>query len=171
MFGQERALGKGMILLISTYQNAPECATLIENATREPLQSVDNIRQALAALRSQEFSAVVIDENLLEANPGSFDSLSQRMSAAMPVVLDMACLKPQRVAKLVHSAVARRKVEYNMAREQAVAELRSELKSDLTGLMISSKLAMESESQKEAGDQLTAVLEIARRIQHRLDAR
>ncbi len=159
-----------MILLISTYQNAPECAALIQNAARETVKIVDNIRQALTNLRSEEFSAVVVDENLLEATPGSFDSLAQRMNAAMPVLLDMACLKPQRVAKLVVSALARRAVEYKMAREQAVAELKSELKSDLTGLMISSKLAFESASDSSATEQLAAILEIAQRIQQRLQA-
>src|SRR6185369_2090021 len=159
-----------MILLISTYHNAPECAALIENAARDSVQTATNIRQALALLRGEEFSAVVIDENLIESNPGSFDSLSQRMSAAMPVVIDMACLKPQRIAKLVNSAVARRRVEYKMAREQAVAELKSELNSDLTGLMISSKMAMESHEVAKTNAQLCTVLEIAQRMQERLQA-
>lgn len=159
-----------MILLISPYQNAPECAALIENATREPVTTVDNIRQALTLLRAQEFSTVAVDENLLEATPGSFDSLSQRMSAAMPVLIDMACLKPQRIAKLVNAAFLRRKVEYKLARDQAVAELKSELKSDLTGLMISSKLAMERPAGGATEDQLAAILQIAQRIQQRLDA-
>lgn len=170
MFGQDLALNNGMILLISTYQNASECAALIENGTHQTVKIVDNIRHALTTLRSEEFSAVVVDENLLEATPGSFDSLAQRMNAAMPVLLDMACLKPHRVAKVVASALARRQVEYKMAREQAVAELKSELKSDLTGLMISSKLAAESVRDPHAIDRLTAVLEIAQRIQQRLEA-
>ena len=86
-------MNNGMILLISTYQNASECAALIENGTHQTVKIVDNIRHALTTLRSEEFSAVVVDENLLEATPGSFDSLAQRMNAAMPVLLDMACLK------------------------------------------------------------------------------
>jgi hypothetical protein len=169
--GEKRALSIGMILLVSTYQNALDCAALIQDATHESVKTVTSIRQALNALRVEEFVAVVVDENLLEATPGSFDSLAQRMSAAIPILIDMACLKPERTAKLVNSAFSRRRVEYKMARDQAIAELKSELKSDLTGLMISSRLAMESIRESKANDQLSAVLEIAQRIQHRLETK
>jgi signal transduction histidine kinase len=159
-----------MILLISPYQNAPDCATHIQRATHDTVQTVDSLRLALSALRAKDFIAVVADENLLEVSPGSADSLTQRMGTAIPVFLDMACLKPERIAKLVTVAIRRRELEFNLAREQAIAELSSELKNDLTGLLLSSRMALDSASHSPiAAQQLASVLEIAQRLKQRFD--
>lgn len=154
-----------MILFISPYQNAPDCATLIGRATKEEVTTVDNLRDAMAALRSKDFAAVVADENLLESTPGSMESLIQRLGPAIPVFLDIACLRPERVAQFVTAAFRRRQCEYNVARELAVAELRSELKSDLTGLLLASEMALKSSTKPEkCAEQMSVVLEIANKM-------
>jgi signal transduction histidine kinase len=154
-----------MILFISPYQNAPDCATLIERATKDQVTTVDNIREALALLRSQDFTAVIADENLLESTAGSMESLIQRIGPAIPVFLDIACLRPERVAQYVSAAFRRRQCEYNISRELAVAELRSELKSDLTGLLLASEMALKLSGKSEkCAEQLAIVLEIANKM-------
>ena len=159
-----------MILFLSPYQNAPDCAAHIERLTHEQVKIVDSLRLALASLRTHEFIAVVADENLIECTPGSADSLIQRMGAAVPVFVDMACLRVERVAKLVSTACKRRELEYNSAREEAVAELRSEFKSELTGLLISSEIVLKSEGHsKETSEKLMGILEIAKRMKVRLE--
>lgn len=94
-----------MILLLSPYTNAAEGAALIERATRDHVQVVDSICLGLAALRSKTFDLVVADENLLESTPQSAESLAQRMEAALPLVLDLACLRPEKVARKVTAAL------------------------------------------------------------------
>ncbi len=159
-----------MILFLSPYQNAPDCAAQIERLTHEQVKVVDSIRLALASLRSHEFTAVVADENLIECTPGSADSLVQRMGAAIPVFVDMACLRMERVAKLVAAACKRREAEYKIAREQAAAELRSELKSEVTGLLISSELVLKTPGHStETSEKLEGILEIAKRMKVRLE--
>jgi hypothetical protein len=159
-----------MILLISPYHTATDCAAQIESAAHAPVKTVSSIRLALAALRTQDFEAVVVDENLLEATPGATDSLVQRMGTGTPVFLDMACMKPQRVAKMVSIALRRRELEHRLARTQAAAELRSALKSDITGLLISSRIALDdSKGAPHLDRPLTSILEIANRIKERLE--
>ena len=154
-----------MILFLSPYQSANDCATLIERSTREEVKTVDGLRPALAALRAQDFTAVVADENLLESTPGSMESLIQRLGAAIPVFVDMACLRPERVSQYVTAAFRRRQVEYNIARELAVADLRSQLKSDLTGLLLASEMALKAGAKSEkCAEQLSVVLEIANKM-------
>ena len=87
-----------MILFISPYQNANDCATQIARGTHEEVKTVDSIRLAVAALRNHEFSAVVADENLLECTPGSADALLERIQSATPIFLDMACMRAERVS-------------------------------------------------------------------------
>jgi hypothetical protein len=160
-----------MILLLSPYQNAPECARAIERATNDEVKLVSSTKLALAALRAQTFEIVVADENLLESAPDSADALLQRMESATPFFIDMAVMRPERVAKLVGSAWKRRELEFEMARERALVELRGELKSELTGLLISSELALtEAGLSMPVAERLHTVLEIARRIQSRLDS-
>jgi signal transduction histidine kinase len=154
-----------MILLISPYQNASECATQIERATHEDVKTVDTIRTGLAALRAHEFTVVVADENLLECSPESAEALAQRMGSAVPVFLDMACMKPARIVRFVQLALQRRELQYKTAREAAVAELRSELKSELTGLLICSELTMKMANvPTTVTEKLSLVLDSAKRI-------
>lgn len=159
-----------MILLISPYKTSQDCAALIERSTHDTVKVVDSLRLAHASLRTHEFNAVVADENLLECSPGSADTLVGRMGAAVPVFVDMACLRIERVASMVCTACRRRDMEYKIARELAVAELRSEFKSDVTGLLLSSELALKSPNLTSAAtEKLAGVLEIARRMKSRLD--
>jgi len=161
-----------MILLLSPYQNAEQCAAQIKRATRDEVKTVNTLKLALAALRSHPFDLVVADENLLESTPGSAESLLQRMETAAPLVLDLAMLRPEKVAKLAQAARTRRDLDFQLAREKALAELRSDLKSELTGLLISSELALKTaDLPARAGEQLNAVLEIARRMESRLGAK
>lgn len=154
-----------MILLISPYQNASECATQIERATHEDVKTVDTIRTGLAALRAHEFTVVVADENLLECSPESAEALAQRMGSAVPVFLDMACMKAARIVRFVQLALQRRELQYKTAREAAVAELRSELKSELTGLLICSELTMKMANvPTTVTEKLSLVLDSAKRI-------
>jgi hypothetical protein len=162
-------LQTGMILLISPYQNANDCATLTERATREEVKTVDSIRLGLAALRTHEFNAVVADENLLECSPGSADAMAERMQSAIPVCLDMSLMRAERISEHVELAVRRRALQYESARQLAKAELQSELKSEVTGLLIASEMALNSPNVPSAiGEKLTSVLESAKRIRQKL---
>src|SRR4051794_23777379 len=114
-----------MILLISPYQTAPDCAAQIESATHEQVKIVTSIKLALAALRGGDFKIVAADENLLECSPGSAESLVHRMGGAIPVFVDMACSRPERIVKFILAAIHRRELENDVARQQAIAELRS----------------------------------------------
>ena len=160
----------GMILLISPFQSAHDCATLIERATREEVKNVDSIRLGLAALRTHEFTAVIADENLLECSPGSADAMLQRMQSAIPVFLDMALMSAERISKHVELAVRRRELQYESTLQLAKAELHSELKSEVTGLLISSEMALKSANvPKSVSEKLALVLESAKRIRQKLE--
>jgi len=158
-----------MILLLSPYQNALECAAQIERATQQKVKTIDTVPQALAAVREHEFTMVVADENLLESSPGSVNSMMQRMEMATPIVIDLACQRPEKIAKLVLRTAQRRERETEFLRKQAREELRSEFKSDVTGLLLSSEMVLKNSSLPQpAADRITAVVEIAKRMKARL---
>ena len=158
-----------MILLLSPYHNATECAAQIQRATQDKVKTVDTMKLALAALRDQEFTLLVADENLLESDPGSLEALVQRFQAAAPVVVDLACYRPEKVAKVVAAAAKRRALEFEVARKNALEELRSELKSDVTGLLLSSEMVLKTPGLPQtATERIANLLEIANRMRARL---
>jgi hypothetical protein len=79
-------------------------------------------------------------------------------------------LRPEKVGTLVLVSRKRREFDYEKAWQRARAELRSELNSDVTGLLIQSELALRSESlPSTTSERMRAVLETARRMRSRLE--
>jgi hypothetical protein len=100
------------------------------------------------------------------------DALVQRMQVAVPVVVDMACLHPEKVAKLVVKTWQRRLLENELARKHAIAELRSELKSEVTGVLLTTQMVLKRGGLSAGTNEgLTAVLEIAPRLKDRLETK
>ena len=158
-----------MILLITPNQNGPELAAEFKKTVREEVQLHTSVRHAVTALRSTEFHAVVADENLIEAFPGSADALLDHLGSAVPVFLDLAAYRAEKVTRELMAALRRREREIVAARAEAARDLRNELKSDITGLLISSELALKSAKNPERiAVQLTSVLEIAQRLKAKL---
>ena len=167
---QPDCITNGMILFISPYQNAQDCAASIERATREQVKTVDSLRLALAALHGHEFVAIVADENLLECSLDGPDALIARIGSAIPVFLDMACMRTERISKHVELAIRRRELEYKTARALAVAELQSELKSEVTGLLISSEIALKTPNlPTQVTEKMTTVFDSAKRLREKLE--
>ncbi len=55
-----------MILLITPSARGPECAATLKDSTGNETHWAANLQQAVAWLREQTYSAVVIDQFLLE---------------------------------------------------------------------------------------------------------
>ena len=74
-----------MILLITPSARAQLCADAVQAATNEPVHLASTLRQAIAQLRAQEYSAVVLDQLALEAEPDEREMVMQHVGAAIPV--------------------------------------------------------------------------------------
>jgi hypothetical protein len=55
-----------MILLITPSARGPECVAILKDSTGNETHWAEDLQQALARLREQSYSAVVIDQFLLE---------------------------------------------------------------------------------------------------------
>src|SRR5229473_8078763 len=81
----ETCTSNAVILLITPSARAQDCAKAIQEATAESAQVAATLRQAATQLRAQEYSAVVIDQSLLEAEPDESEMLLQHIGMAIPV--------------------------------------------------------------------------------------
>jgi hypothetical protein len=159
----------GMILLITTSSLGQECATALLAATRIKTELARDVRTALVRLREQEFSAVVMDESLLEPSAKTIDMLVKHLGRAAPIFVNLAVSRMERVIRDVQAALRRADQERTLARHAAESELRSQLKGEITGILLWTQQALETPALPSAAEsKLKSVYEVADKIRVRL---
>jgi hypothetical protein len=159
-----------MILLITSSTRAQECAVAIERTVNERTQICPRLSLAARTLRSTQCSALVIDQNLIEADPSTADAVLSEAETAIPVFVNFAICGMERVLRDVRSALQRREGERLRAVREAEANLRSQLTEALTGILLSSQLAMEVPAVPAAAQaRLRSVYQLAMSMRQRLE--
>ena len=158
-----------MILLITPSARGPECAaTLTESTGRETIWA-GNLGQAIARLREQSYSAVVIDQFLLENEPAESDQVLEHLGTALPVYLNFAVSGMERLVREVRTALHRRKREETQARLCVEQQFRSEMCESLTAMLLSCELAIAVPNVPgPAAEKILAVDNLAREMRLRL---
>lgn len=132
-----------MILLITSLAKAHESAKALEQATNEAAQVAATLHEAVTVLQSQDFSAVVIDQLLLDSEPDEAETVLKHLGTAVPVYLNFAISGIDRVVQELRSALNRRNREVSLARQEAEQALRKELKDTITTLLLSCEMALQ----------------------------
>ncbi len=159
-----------MNLLITSSPHAENCAKALLAATKVKTEVVPDVRSALNRLREASFSGVIIDDSLLEASGKQIDILLKHLGTAIPVFVNLAISRTDRVVRDVLAALQRVEQERALARKAAEWELRSELKGELTGILLWTQQAMAVPSLPAAAEsKLKSVVELADRIRARLE--
>jgi hypothetical protein len=131
-----------MILLITSSARGLECANTLKDATGRETQWAETLQQAIARLREQSYSAVVIDQFLMESEPAESDQLLEHLGTAFPVYLSFAVSGMERLVREVRSALHRRQREEIQARRSVEEQIRGEMFESLTAMLLSCDLAM-----------------------------
>jgi signal transduction histidine kinase len=127
-------------------------------------------RAALQALGQREFSALILDQALAEADPEGADLLWRQAGLAVPVQVNLALSSPARVIREVRAALVRREQEMALSMRAAAAAVDSEIKNAVTGLLLQSQLAREAaDLPPEAQARLEIVIELARELRRKLE--
>jgi hypothetical protein len=160
-----------MILLITPSARGQECAGMLKDATGEETHWAEDLPQALARLREQTYSAVVLDQFLLENEPGESDQVFEHLGTAFPVYLNFAVSGMERLLREVRSALHRRKREETQARRSVEQQIRSEVCESLTVMLLSCELAMAvPEVPAPAAEKIRLIDNLARDMRQRLGA-
>jgi hypothetical protein len=131
-----------MILLITPSARIKECAQSLESATNHSVHIATSLQEAGSRLREQEYAAVVIDQFLMEAEPDESEPILQHIETAVPVYLNFAITGIPRVVRETRTALARRQREEHIARRSAERAVWSELREDVTALLLACDLAL-----------------------------
>jgi hypothetical protein len=160
-----------MVLLITDCAIGPECARLLTAATKVKTDVAPNMRVALTRLREKEYRAVVLDDSMSETSSSQFDVVVKHLGTAVPVFVNFAISAKERVIRDVTTALRRVEAEKQLARRSVEWELRSQLKADLTGILLSAEQALTAEALPAVAEaKLKSVRELAERIRVRLSA-
>jgi hypothetical protein len=135
-----------MILLITSSHRGRDCAKAIEAATEQSAEAVSTFHAAADCLRNREYSAVVIDECLLDADPEQGHIVTQHVETATAIYVNCAISSLERIVREVNAGLRRRAQEQEVARKAEILRLRGELREVLTGLMLNCELALETEN-------------------------
>lgn len=158
-----------MILLIWSSDRAKDCARAIESAFQRQVRVVSDLQQACEHLQNEEYSAVLIDEWITEAEPGQADFLFHHLGTAAPVFVNFGISGVERIIRELRAALNRRGRDTMLARHNARIALRDELKDDATALLLACGIAL---SDPELGEPALAHLktidEVANRIKDKL---
>jgi hypothetical protein len=158
-----------MIVIVSSANNARECALALEKQTGERCVFSSTIREGAYQLKSQEFTAVVLDQALVDSTTGSMDMMWKHAGAAIVVTVNFAISGADRVVREVKAALRRREKEHSAARRAAEAGLRSELTGPVTGILLSSEIALaQPELPALVANKLRSVHELALQMKQRL---
>jgi hypothetical protein len=155
-----------MILLVSSSPAAAKAAAILREQLGE-VHTSDGLQQARAITRSHPIDAVILDESSLDLEATRVDALSPE--GAVAVVANLVIHNPQRIARMVTQAMRRREHERASAMNSAARLLRSELQSELTGILLATRQALEApELPAPAEHKLRLVCDAAERIRERL---
>ncbi len=130
------------VLLVTGIAGAENCASAISRQLGLTVELAENRRTALAALRRREYSVLVLDESLVEADPAGAEVLWQQAGLAIPIQVNLGISGCNRVLREVRSALQRRERELSLAIRAAAQLLEGEMNTTITGLLLQTQLAL-----------------------------
>jgi len=169
--GDWRAYDQSMILLITPSARGQECADALQLATGDQTHWAHILQEAATRLREQNYSAVIIDQFLLETEPEESDRTLEHLGTAFPVYINFAVTGMERLVREVRSALHRRQREETSARRAVEEQMRSEMRETLTVMLLSCELAMAVPGVPvPAVEKIRAIDNLARELRVQLNA-
>ncbi len=158
-----------MILVTTSLSAAGKCASALEEATGEATVVAATLSDALAKLQAQEFSAVVFDQLLLDAEPDETEVVLKHLGGAVPVYVNFAVASQDRLTRELRAALSRRTRELMVAKREAEQALRHELNEKVTALMLSCEMALQVPGLPELAEtKMRAVDALAKEVRKKL---
>jgi DNA-binding NtrC family response regulator len=156
------------ILMVTGIEGARNCAEAVATQLGMEVEVAEGRKAALAALRSKEFDAVLVDETLAECDPAAAEAIWARSGLAIPLQINFALSGAARLIREIRAAMHRREREQILARRAAVVAIESEMKTTIAGLLLHSQLALSGEVPAPVADKLRVVADLAGTLRQQL---
>jgi CheY-like chemotaxis protein len=161
-----------MILLVTTSSRGRDYAAALERGTGHKTHVVSAAPQAVVKLETAEYDLLAIDQSLLEADLRAADTLLNRCGTAIPVYVNLSLHSPERIVREVQVSLRRAGEEKQVAERAAGTLLRSELRGEVTGILLNSELALRQTGlAPDLIERINSVRELAEKMRSRLEIR
>ena len=158
------------VLMITGIGNGEVCAAMLSRQLGLTVELAGSRREGLAALRSKDYAAVIVDESIAEGDQAGAELLWQQAGLAVPVQINFAIAGTARIARELKSALVRRQQEQLLAMRAAASTIEGELRSTVAGLLLQSQLVLaEPEIPPQLVPKLQLVAELAGNLRQRLE--
>jgi len=131
-----------MILLMMQSLRSEECRQELERRSGQPVTLCNSVRDAIQQARNGAFEALVLDQNLIDSNPGHADTMSRYSGTAVTVLINPGIWGIDRICREIEFALERARREKVLAEEAVRNELKEQLSGAVTGILLSSELAL-----------------------------
>jgi CheY-like chemotaxis protein len=159
-----------MILLVTTSSRAKECAAALEQGTGHKTHVASSVPQAVTKMQAAEYDGLAIDQSLLESDFRALDTLLNRCGIAVPLYVNLALHSNERVVREVQVALRRAEKERLMATHTAEQLLRNQLRSQVTGILLNSELALRQKTiSPDVAEKVRSVRELAEKMRSQLE--
>ena len=159
-----------MILLITPSGTGSQCAECLHAETSQETHWAQSLQEGATRLRQQNYSAVIIDQFLLETEPEESDQMIEHLGTAFPVYVNFAITGMDRLLREVRAALHRRKREESAAVRAVAEQMNSEMREALTAMMLSCELAMSvPDVPAFAAEKIRTIDNLARAMRLRLE--
>ncbi len=165
-----RASAAQSVLMITTIAGADSCASSLAAALGVPVDIASSRKLGLSALRRRDYSTVIVDESIAEADPAGTELIWKHSGLAVPLQINFALVGCARLGREVRAALARREQEESLAMRAATSNLENDLKATLAGLLLNSELALAEPSvPPQLASKLQLMVELAGTMRRRLE--
>jgi len=157
------------VLLLASESAGEAIADALRHSLDAEILLLPSPRAALARLRHDDFTLVVLDESLAAADPEATERVYQ--AATAPVLeLNLAICSAPRIVRQARAALVRRTRDLALAQTAAASLLHSELSQTLAGILLESELALRQATPTQQ-PKLRELVELASQLRDRLRQR
>ena len=159
-----------MILLVTSPKVADICIEPLQKSSGEIIRVAAGLTDASAALKLNSFSAVIVDQSLMESNQIAADTLTKDAGGAILIFINVAINGVDRIVREVRAMLERCQLERLKATRNAEDALRNEINSAVAGILLSSELALAAPALPPGiQEKLRSVHLLAKQIRVRLE--
>jgi len=167
---KEAASSVQRVLVISALSGAENCAAAIMQRMGLDVEVVPGRREAVEALRTGVYAAVIVDDGLAEGDPRGAEVLWKMAGMAIPMQVNFALTGSARLVRDLRAALARREQEQGAAHRAALRAVESELRNTISGLLLHTQLALrDGPPTPQLEQRLRLMAELAANLKQRLD--
>jgi hypothetical protein len=134
------------VLIVTAIDGAENLARAISREANAVVEIARSRRAALARLRRDPVTAILMDSSLSDAEMTTSEMVWQNAEGAVPLELNLALLGASGVVRILRNLLEGREQAELLGRREAAAAVAQELQSTITSLLLQSDLMLHEEA-------------------------